>query len=61
MKIDKSLEEVWEWKNKIYDKTKNMSVDKRVELIKKNTKKTNLKYGLKLTTLEGRKTANHKD
>lgn len=56
MKIDKSLEEVWKWKDKIYEETKSMSMEERVKNIKKNAKAINQKYGLNLKIIEGRKT-----
>jgi hypothetical protein len=48
MKNDKSLEEVWTWKEKIYQETKNMSMEERVRMIKENASKINQRYGLNL-------------
>lgn len=48
MKTDKSLEEVWKWKDKVYEETKSMSMEERVKKIKESAKKINEKYGLDL-------------
>ena len=48
MKIDKSLEEVWTWKEKIYQETQNMSMEERVKKIKENALRINQRYGLNL-------------
>lgn len=48
MKIDKSLEEVWKWKEKNYEETKNMSIEEIIEKIKNNAQKISQKYGLNL-------------
>jgi hypothetical protein len=34
MKADKSLEEVWEWKEKVHNETKGMSVEEQVNDIR---------------------------
>ena len=36
MKIDKSLEEVWKWKDAVYEETKNMTVEERNAYSRKN-------------------------
>lgn len=56
MKIDKSLEEVWKWKDEIYEETKSMSMEERVKNIKENAKTIDQKYELNLKVVEGRKT-----
>lgn len=48
MKIDKALEEVWAWKEKIYLETKDMTMEDRVKTIKENAVKINQRYGLNL-------------
>lgn len=48
MKIDKSLEEVWSWKEKIYQETKNISFEEKVKKIKENASKIDRKYELNL-------------
>ncbi len=50
MKIDKSLEEVWKWKDEIYQETKNMAFHRRVEHINKNADDFCKRYGIKLKT-----------
>jgi hypothetical protein len=35
MKIDKSLQEVWDWKEAIYEETRHMTMHERVEYIRK--------------------------
>ena len=54
MKIDKSLEEVWEWKEKIYQETRNMSIEERVKKLKENALRINQRYGLNLKTVDRR-------
>lgn len=46
MKIDKSLQEVWNWKNEIYKETKSMSMKDFCEYIRQKSKKA--KKGLRL-------------
>lgn len=48
MRIDKSLEEVWQWKEKIYQETKDISMEERVRRIKENASRIDQKYGLGL-------------
>jgi hypothetical protein len=52
MKIDKSLEEVWTWKEKIYQETKDMSMEERVKRIKENALRISQKYGLDLKIVD---------
>lgn len=52
MKIDKSLEEVWRWKEEIYQETKDMSMEERVKKIKENTIRISQKYGLDLKIVD---------
>jgi len=51
MRIDRSLEEVWAWKEKIYQETKGMTMEERVRRIKENASRINQKYGLDLKTV----------
>ncbi len=53
MKIDKALEEVWAWKEKIYQETKDMTMEDRVKIIKENAVKINQRYGLNLKMVSG--------
>lgn len=50
MKVDKSLQEVWDWKDKVYQETKHLSIKKTIENIHKGTEEFCNKYGLKLKT-----------
>jgi len=54
MKTDKSLEEVWNWKEKIYQETKDMSMEERVKRIKENASRINQRYGLNLKIMNRR-------
>jgi len=54
MKTDKSLEEVWIWKEKIYQETKDMSMEERVKRIKENALRLMQRYGLNLKIADGR-------
>jgi len=54
MKTDKSLEEVWIWKEKIYQETKDMSMEERVKRIKENALRLIQRYGLNLKIADGR-------
>ena len=55
MKIDKALEEVWAWKEKIYQETKDMTMEDRVKTIKESAVKINQRYGLNLKIVSGEK------
>ena len=48
MKVDKSLEEVWQWKSAIYEKTKHMSFAKRMAYRKECAEEIKKKYNLRL-------------
>ena len=50
-KYDKSLVEVWEWKNKTYNDLKNLSTKKYIEKIKNNAEKILKDYQISLKTL----------
>jgi len=54
MKTDKSLEEVWRWKEKIYEETKSISMEERVKMIKENASRINQRYGLNLKIVNRR-------
>jgi len=51
MKADKSLEEVWKWKEEIYNETKHMTMEERVKKIKADALKIIQEYGLNLKTV----------
>jgi len=46
MKVDKSLQEVWEWKEKVYQETKNLSVKETAEKMRRETEELTKKYNL---------------
>ena len=51
MKYDKSLEEVWGWKDKGYQRIKGLTLDEKVKKIREGAKELCEKYGLKLKKL----------
>ncbi len=51
MKVDKSLQEVWEWKEKVYEEMKGFSTEERMISFRKAKEEFCEKYGLKLKTL----------
>ncbi|MBZ0166809.1 MAG: hypothetical protein K8I00_08375 [Candidatus Omnitrophica bacterium] len=54
MKIDKALQEVWDWKNAIYERTKHMSFEERMAYRKKRAEDIKKKYNLRLRTVEAK-------
>ena len=51
MKVDKSLQEVWDWKDKVYEETKHLSIKDAARNIHEGAEQVCKKYGLKLKTL----------
>ena len=51
MKYDKSLEEVWEWKDRGYQRVKGLTMDEKVKKIREGAEELCKKYGLKLKKL----------
>lgn len=51
MKVDKSLQEVWEWKDKVYEATKHLSVREAGRKIHEDAQQIKKNYGLKLKML----------
>jgi len=51
MKVDKSLQEVWDWKEKVYQETKHLSIKETAEYIHKGAEEFCEKYGLKFKKL----------
>jgi hypothetical protein len=47
-KYDKSLIEVWEWKEQVYQDVKNLSTEEYIEKIKNDTDKMLSEKGIKL-------------
>lgn len=50
MKVDKSLQEVWEWKEKVYEEMKGFSTKEKIASFRKASEDFCKKYGLKLKT-----------
>lgn len=51
MKVDKSLQEVWDWKDKVYEEMKHLSVRETARKIHEDVQQIKKKYGLKLKML----------
>ncbi len=51
MKVDKSLQEVWDWKEKVYEEMRGFSIKEKIASFKKTSENFCKKYGLKLKTL----------
>ena len=51
MKADKSLQEVWKWKDKVYEETKGLSIKETTQKIHLEAEKAKKKYKLKLRKL----------
>lgn len=51
MKVDKSLQEVWDWKDSVYQQTKHLSVRETAKKIHEDVQQIKQKYGLKMKTL----------
>lgn len=52
MKIDRSLQEVWDWKDNIYQETKHFSMKEAAQKIHEDAEQIKKKYGLKLRSPE---------
>ena len=48
MNADKSLEEVWKWKDEIYKETKHLSLGEFAQYIRKQAERIHKKYNLNL-------------
>ena len=51
MKVDKSLQEVWEWKDKVCEEMKHLSIREMARKIHEDVRQIKKKYGLKLKML----------
>ena len=51
MKVSKSLQEVWDWKEQVYQETKGLSMKETIKNIKEGAEQLKKKYGLKLRKL----------
>ncbi|MEM0201464.1 MAG: hypothetical protein QXD23_03600 [Candidatus Micrarchaeaceae archaeon] len=58
MKIDKSLLEVWEWKEKVFKENENLSLRAAVEKMSREEKLLMEKYGLHLKKIQINKVKN---
>lgn len=52
MKVDKSLQEVWEWKEKVYADAKNLSVKEAASRIHNDAERIKKKFNLRLKRME---------
>lgn len=51
MKVDKSLQEVWDWKDSVYQQTKHLSAREAAKKIHEDAQQIKKKYGLRLKNL----------
>ena len=51
MKVDKSLQEVWNWKDKVYEEIKGLYTKEKIASFRKTSEDFCEKYGLKLKPL----------
>ncbi len=51
MKVDRSLQEVWDWKDRVYQETKHLSVSEAARKIHEDVQEIKKKYGLKLKSV----------
>lgn len=52
MKVNKALQEVWDWKEKVYQKTKDLSKEEAIAEIRQGAEDFCKRYHLKLTSLQ---------
>ena len=52
MKVDKSLQEVWDWKEKVYEEMRGLSSKEKIASFRKASEGFCEKYGLKLKKLQ---------
>ncbi len=52
MKIDKSLQDVWDWKEKVYEEMQGLSIEERITSFKKASEDFCKKYELKFKKLQ---------
>lgn len=50
-KATKSLQEVWDWKEKVYEETKGLSIEEAARKIQKDADEIFKKHGLKIRTV----------
>ena len=54
-KYDKSLVEVWEWRQKIHDELKGLTNEEYVKQVREQADAIRAKYNIKLERIEARK------
>ena len=54
-KYDKSLMEVWEWKDKVYQDFKDLTIEEYVKRVRKESDAILAKYGIKLKRVKVKK------
>jgi len=54
-KYDKSLIEVWEWRKKVHEEFKDLTVEEYVKSIKERADSALAKYGIELKRVESKK------
>lgn len=52
MKVDKSLQEVWDWKEKVYEEMRGFSTKEKIASFRKTSEDFCNKYGLKFKKLQ---------
>ncbi len=52
MKVDKSLQEVWDWKEKIYNQMRGLSAAEKMASFKKASEEFCKRYGVKFKKLQ---------
>jgi hypothetical protein len=60
-KYDKSLTEVWEWKEKVYQDIKDMTDKELIEYFRKGTDRILAEHGIKLKQYRKRKSSKVKE
>lgn len=48
MKVIKSLQDVWNWKEKAYERRKSLTMEEKIQKIKEGAEEMNRKYDLHL-------------
>ena len=53
MKVDKSLEQVWKWKEEIYNEVKELSLKKQIEFVTQEAQKVANSFPVRLKKAVG--------
>lgn len=59
MKVDKSLQEVWDWKDFLYEETKHMTMKERIRYLNTKGEDIERKYNLRLRKTDVLKHTSH--